>query len=67
MSLRRAQSKEDQQKERDTQAEEQEKEAQQEEVSCWKNLQSSPFSSCYYGDVVFTVTISLASEAAGSL
>lgn len=66
-SLQREQNKEDQQKKRDRQAEEEEKEAQREEVSCWKNLQSSTFSSFYYGDVVFTIAIFLASEVAGSL
>lgn len=66
-SLQIEQNKKDQQKERDRQVEEQEKEAQREEVSCWKNLQSSTFSSFYYDGVVFPVTIFLASEAAGSL
>lgn len=63
----REQNKEDQQKERERQAEERENEAHREEVGCWRNLQSSTFSSFDVDGGVFTVMFRLDSEAAGSL
>lgn len=67
-SRQREQKKEDQQKERERQAEEErEKEAHQEEVGCWRNLESSTFSSFDVDGGVFTVLFRLDPEAAGSL